>query len=240
MLPAAQRLPVKILPQPDETTCGPTCLHAIYRYWGEDEPLPTVIARAQRFEQGGTVAVFLACDALRKGYAATIYTYNLMMFDPTWFGRPRVDIAARLALQREHKRDARMSLVTEGYLEFLRLGGRLRLIDLSRGVVHSLLRHRLPILTGLSSTYLYRTAREFGPEDTPDDVRGFPAGHFIVLAGYDWEERKVLVADPYGPNPFSRTQQYWIKVDRVVNAVLLGVLTHDANLLVIRPAGKQR
>ena len=23
-------------PQPDETTCGPTCLHAVFRYFGED------------------------------------------------------------------------------------------------------------------------------------------------------------------------------------------------------------
>lgn len=235
MLPIAERLPVKILPQPDETTCGPTCLHAIYRYWGEEESLQTVIGRAQRFEQGGTVAVFLACDALRKGYAATIYTYNLMVFDPTWFARPRVDIGKRLALQRRYKPDPRLALVTEGYLEFLELGGRLRLIDLSRYFIRGLLRHRLPILTGLSSTHLYRARREYGHEDTPDDVRGFPAGHFIVLAGYDWAQRKVLVADPYGPNPFSRTQEYWINVDRLVNAVLLGIVTHDANLLVIAP-----
>ena len=240
MFPVAERLPVQILPQPDETTCGPTCLHAIYRYWGEDEPLTTVIGRARRFEQGGTVAVFLACDALRKGYEATIYTYNLMVFDPSWFGRPRVDIAARLALQQEHKRDPRLAFMTEGYLEFLKLGGRLRLIDLSRRFIRSLLRHRLPILTGLSSTYLYRTRREFGPEDTPDDVRGFPSGHFIIIAGYDWTKRKVLVADPYGPNPFSRTQEYWINVDRVVNAILLGVVTHDANLLIISPVGHRR
>src|SRR5206468_5022462 len=75
MLPSTVRLPVKILPQPDEITCGPTCLHAIYRYWGEDEKLAAVIARARRLEAGGTFAVFLACDALRKGYRATIFTY---------------------------------------------------------------------------------------------------------------------------------------------------------------------
>ena len=33
--PRSVRLPVRTLPQPDETTCGPTCLHAVYRYWGE-------------------------------------------------------------------------------------------------------------------------------------------------------------------------------------------------------------
>ena len=34
-LEGAFRLPVEILPQPDETTCGPTCLHAVFRYFGE-------------------------------------------------------------------------------------------------------------------------------------------------------------------------------------------------------------
>ena len=37
MLPAKLRLPVDMLAQPDEVTCGPTCLHAIYRYWGNGD-----------------------------------------------------------------------------------------------------------------------------------------------------------------------------------------------------------
>jgi hypothetical protein len=223
-------LPVKILPQPDETTCGPTCLHAIYRYWGKDEPLEAVIARTRKLEPGGgTFAVFLACDALRKGFQATIYTYNLMVFDPTWF-TSGVDLAERLRQQREVKMDPRLQHATEGYLEFLELGGQLRLTDLSRPLIHGFLRRGLPILTGLSSTYLYRAAREFGPHDLPDDVRGHPAGHFVIIAGYNRKERTLLVADPYGP-----AQEYWINIDRALGAVLLGVVTHDANLLIIHP-----
>lgn len=134
MLPITLRLPVKMMPQPDETTCGPTCLHAIYRYWGERESLEQVITRTRKLERGGTVAVFLACDALRKGYQTTIYTYNLSVFDPTWF-TGGVDIAERLGQQRQVKSDARLQRVTEGYLEFLSLGGRLRLADLSRPLI---------------------------------------------------------------------------------------------------------
>ena len=237
-LPVSQdilQLPVKILPQPDETTCGPTCLHAVYRYWGEDESLTRVIQRTGRLEHGGTFAVFLACDALRRGYNATIYTYNLTVFDPTWFTDPGVDIAARLQRQRELKMDYRLQHATTGYLEFLGLGGRLRLLDLSRYLIRAILRRRLPIITGLSSTYLYRVAREYGPEDEPDDVRGLPSGHFVIIAGYDRQRRKVLVVDPYQANPYAGTQEYWLSVDRVVNAVLLGIVTHDANLLIIHP-----
>jgi hypothetical protein len=232
MLPVTHCLSVQILPQPDETTCGPTCLHAIYRYWGDDQPLDDVISRARKFEHGGTFAVFLACDALRRGYRATIYTYNLLVFDPTWF-TPGIDIADRLGQQREVKNDRRLQDVTGGYLEFLSLGGRLRLIDLSRPLIRRLLRHNLPILTGLSSTYLYRTAREYGPSDKPDDVRGTPSGHFVVIAGYDRKRRSVLLADPYGPHPYGPSHHYWAGIDRLIGAVMLGIVTHDANLLVI-------
>ena len=234
MLPITLQLQVNMLPQPDETTCGPTCLHAIYRYWDKDEPLADVIARNRELEHGGTFAVFLACDALRRGFQATIYTYNLTVFDPTWFVRG-VDIAERLQRQRELKPDARLQHVTEGYLEFLRLGGRLRLVDMCSPLIRGLLRRGCPILTGLSSTYLYRAAREYGPNDIPDDLRGNPAGHFVVIIGYNRKQRSVLVADPYGPHPYGPSHEYWINIDRVLGAVLLGIVTHDANLLVIHP-----
>jgi hypothetical protein len=234
------RLPVKILPQPDETTCGPTCLQAVYRYWDDNESLDEVIGRAGRLEHGGTFAVFLACDALRRGYEATIYTYNLNVFDPSWFTQRDVDIAERLRRQREVKMDYRLQHATTGYLEFLALGGRLRLLDLSRGLIHGLLRRRIPIITGLSSTFLYRMPREFGPDDVPDDVRGLPSGHFVVLAGYDSERRRVLVVDPYQSNPYASSHEYWLSLHRVLGAVLLGIVTHDANLLIIHPPRSKR
>ena len=231
----ALRLPVRILPQPDETTCGPTCLHAVYRYWGDEQRLDDVIARTHRLQEGGTFAVFLGCDALRHGYRAAIYTYNVTVFDPTWFTQPGVDIAERLARQREVKSDARLQTVTSGYLEFLGRGGRLRFADLSPALVRGLLRFKLPILTGLSSTYLYRARREYGTADTPDDILGCPVGHFVVIAGHDPVRRRLLVVDPYQPNPYGKSHEYWISIDRVVAAILLGIVTHDGNLLVVYP-----
>ena len=235
MHPILHRLPLRMLPQPDETTCGPTCLQAVYDYWGGKVQLADVIERTHKLKHGGTFAIFLACDALRQGYQATLYTYNLTVFDPTWFV-PGADITERLQRQREEKKhDARLQHVTSGYLEFLRLGGRLRLTDLSRPLIRGLLRRNLPIITGLSSTYLYRAAREYGPDDTPDDIRGLPAGHFVVLAGYDREKQRVLVADPYWRHPYSPSHEYWVSIDRLIGAVLLGIVTHDANLLVVYP-----
>jgi hypothetical protein len=235
LTPPSMRLPIAMLAQPDEITCGPTCLHSMYAYWGEDQDLSEVIDRTGRLEHGGTLAVFLACDALRRGYRATIYTYNLHMFDPTWFVKPDVDIAERLCQQQVIKMDYRLQHASTGYLEFLRRGGRLRLFDLTPGLIQSILRRRIPIITGVSSTYLYRTAREYGPDDRPDDIRGTPSGHFVVIAGYDRAKNQVLVMDPYGANPYSSQHEYWIGIDRMIGAILLGIVTHDANLLVIHP-----
>lgn len=231
---ALERLHLEILPQPDDFTCGPTCLHAMYGYYGDAVPLPQVITEVPKTPSGGTAAVFLANHALRRGYRATLYTYNLRLFDPTWF-RPGVDIADRLRRQSEFKSPQRpvFGQLTEGFLEFLELGGSLRFVDPSGELLRRYLRRGVPILTGLSSTFLYRHPREFGDDDEDDDIRGEPQGHFVVLCGYRPQKRSVLVADPFEENPLSPDQHYEVRLERVLCAIMLGVLTHDANLLMI-------
>ena len=71
-------------------------------------------------------------------------------------------------------------------------------------------------------------------------MRGEPQGHFVVLCGYDPQDRTALVADPLRPNPLSTSPQYRVSIDRLVCALMLGVITYDANLLVLRPPGGAR
>lgn len=227
------KLRLEILPQPDDSTCGPTCLHAVYRYFGDDISLDEVIADAPTLEGGGTLAVLLGCHALQRGYRATIYTYNLHVFDPTWFATDGVDIPDKLAAQARIKSDRKLGTATRAYLQFLQTGGLLRFEDLTTALIRRYLSRGTPILTGLSATYLYQSAREHGTSF--DDVAGTPAGHFVVLCGYNKTERKVLVADPWAANPVSSSHQYWVEIGRLVNSILLGILTYDANLLVIEP-----
>ena len=226
-------LAVVIEPQPDGITCGPTCLHAVYRFHGLQLDLHEVIGAVTSLEDGGTLEVHLACDALRRGFGATIYTFNLNLFDPTWFIDPRTDIAAKLRLRAAHKRDAKFQFAVAGYCDFLALGGRLRFTDLTRAQLRGMLRRGAPVIAGLNATYLYRHARVSGPHDDPDDVQGEPCGHFVVLAGYNRGDRSIAVADPYLPNPVAAGQQYWVHIDRVIGAVLLGVMTYDASLLIV-------
>jgi hypothetical protein len=227
----------KILAQPDPTACGPSCLHAVYRYYGEEISLDQVVREVRSLEEGGTLDVFLANHALRRRYNARIYTYNLSVFDPTWFIPGRFDIRERLEAQMKNKDLPKLHVATKGYLEFLALGGELRFEDLTTSLLRKYLKRSVPLLTGLSSTFLYRSPREVGYDGKEDDLRGEPAGHFVVLCGYNREERTVTVADPFLPNPFSESHRYAVNIDRVVCSILLGVLTYDANLLVITPDG---
>jgi len=226
------QLQLAVLPQPDDTTCGPTCLHAVYGYYGDQMPLEQVIAEVEPLPGGGTLAVSLGCHALERGYTADIYTYNLQVFDPTWF-TSEVSIAERLRSQRKAKTGQKLAVATSVYLRFLELGGRLKFQELTRNLIRRTLYRKTPILTGLSATYLYGCSREFREEY--DDIRGEPAGHFVVVYGYDRKNRRVMIADPLQDNPLYGEHYYEVNVDRLVGSIFLGILTYDANLLVIAP-----
>lgn len=240
-------LDVAIARQPDDTTCGPTCLHAVYRFYGSPLTLEEVIESVPRLPVDGaargTLAVMLGIDALRRGFRAALYTFNLQVFDPSWFdpktGRASpASLIERLRAQAESKREfgARLAIATDAYVEFLTLGGGIRFRDLTSGLLAGFIRKGRPILTGLSATYLYHAPREYGPNDDPDDVRGLPAGHFVVLHGIDPRHRRVMVADPLEDNEPFASSKYEVPMSRLVPAIMLGVLTYDANLLIIEPS----
>lgn len=232
--PRRLRLKVPLQAQPTETSCGPTSLQAVYAFHGDQAPLQQLIDEVPTVEGGGTVGVHLGLHALRRGYEAVLYTYNLRIFDPSWFHPRRLDIADKLRQQLRYRSGKRREVI-EACLNFVEAGGEVRFEDLNGALIRRHLLRGEPILTGLSATYLYRVCREMPDTGEDDDLRGEPLGHFVVLKGYRKKKNRVLVADPYEANPLSPKQEYEVPMDRLVNAILLGVLTYDANLLIIRP-----
>lgn len=228
-------LPVPIKPQPDETTCGPTCLHTLYEFYGDHISLEKVISEVHQFDDGGTVGALLGVHALERGYKASIYSYNLQVFDPTWFGKDREFLINRLRLQLNYKKSRKLERVTQAYIQFLELGGKLHFEDLRSAIIRRYLKKGWPVIAGLSATYLYQSMREFGPNLDYDDLRGMPSGHFVLLHGYDTESCHVAIADPISQNPLGEGQQYLMNINRVINAILLGIVTYDANLIIIHP-----
>lgn len=233
-------VPLEILSQPDDSSCGPTCLHAIYRLHGDHIELEQLMREVPRVATGGTLAVLLANHALARGYDCELFTFNLEVFDPSWFGLPRDQLLGKLESRGQVVTTERTRDAVAAYHAFVEQGGKIRFEDLTVGLIRGYLQRGVPILCGLSATYLYQTQRERGEPAVYDDVRGEPAGHFVILRGYDPKPREVIVADPLRPNPLSDGSRYHVPIDRLVCSIMLGVLTYDGNLLVIRPKKRER
>ncbi|KTD32514.1 Peptidase C39 family protein [Legionella moravica] len=227
--------------QPDDESCGPTCLHAVYQYYGLEYDLKEIIQTIDRSISGGTLSAMLGKHALLQGFNANIYIYNLNIFDPSWFHNGSVDnkfLIDKLDAQMNYKNDPYITHASEAFIEYLKLGGKVSAHPLDVTLLKKYFTRKIPIITGLSATNLYWSAREyFTPEGKSvyDDVRGSPCGHFVVLCGYDTQKRHVVIADPHAENPLFHNNYYKVSINRLINSIMLGVITYDGNLLIIEP-----
>ena len=237
---AAHELPVQRFLQPDDVTCGPTCLRKVYSFYGLDTTLDDVVASLERNEDGGTLAVFLGISALKRGFRARIYSYDLRIFDPTWFGLAPEALAKKIDARFPYLDDVKRLQAAHAYIRFLEMGGELRFDELTPALLKSIIDREHPVLAGLSATYLYRYSRERWdtltgrPRD--DDVRGEPTGHFVVISGYEQWGRRLVVRDPFEHVPNSDDGRLIVSAERLTNAILLGDVTYDAVLLEVWPA----
>ena len=194
-----------------------------------------VIAEIPELEGGGTLGAQLGSHALDRGYEVVIYSHNLRVFDPTWFVLSTAQQIKKLEAQMEAKKsNPKLVLVSQYYQDFLRNGGRIQFESLSPEFLQSFLSRGQPVLTGLSATYLYKTAREVGDDCAYDDVRGDPQGHFVVVTGMNKNRRRVSIADPHEHHPVADGQHYDVDTLDLISAILIGVITYDANLILLK------
>lgn len=237
----SRQLPVERIRQPDEVTCGPTCLRKVFAFYGDPTPLDGVLAALERNEDGGTLAVFLGIAALKRGYRARIYSYDLRIFDPTWFGLPPEALIEKIFARFPYLTDEKRLRAAGAYIRLLEIGGELAFDELTPALFKQIIDRGHPILAGLSATYLYRFPRERWDAEArahvEDDVRGEPSGHFVVISGYDQWGRRLTVADPSAHVPVQDGTGVTVESDRLINAILLGDVTYDAVLLEVWPGG---
>jgi hypothetical protein len=235
----AHELAVPQFLQPDDVTCGPTCLRKVYNFFGTDVEITDILGELDRNEDGGTLAVFLGISAMGRGYRARIFSYDLRIFDPTWSGLGAAALAGKVRQRIPHLRTAKTVRAAEAYLQFLELGGEICFEELTPALLKGILDRDHPILAGLSATHLYRMARERHDPVThellDDDIAGDPTGHFVVIVGYEQWGRRFSVRDPSAHVPLSENGRLVVDAQRLINAILLGDLTYDAVLLELWP-----
>ncbi|MBR9988219.1 MAG: C39 family peptidase [Gemmatimonadetes bacterium] len=239
----ARELPVHHFVQPDDVTCGPTCLRKVYDYYGIDIDDDVLVDAIERNEDGGTLAVFLGMAAMRHGLSARIYSYDLQIFDPTWTNLPRAELIGKIRARSPYLTDAKRRGAAVAYVRYLEKGGELAFDELTPALLKSIVDRGHPVLAGLSATYLYGFARErwdeVGGRLVDDDVAGDPTGHFIVVSGYDQWGRRLTVLDPSEHVPATPDGRLIVSAERLINSILLGDVTYDAVLLELWPANEQ-
>lgn len=226
------KLEVAMSKQPDDESCGITCLSAIYGYYHHPVTLDALRGQIEHWRTGGTVGVNLARHALGSGFEVELYTYNIKIFDPTWKNLSPQEMEKKLKLRARKVRGKKQKKVIGFYLDFLRRGGVLKFDDLDESLMDRLFKAKRPILCGLSATYLYQNMRETA-DNQENDIVGQPVGHFVVVSGWDAAAHSVIINDPLRKNPISETGTYSLPFTKFSNAVMLGILTYDENLLVI-------
>lgn len=234
----AHELRVQRFVQPDDVTCGPTCLRKVYDFYGLRVDADEVLGEIDRNEDGGTLAVFLGAAALARGFGARLYSYDLRIFDPTWYALPADALGEKIHARLPHLRDATRLRAARAYLRFLEHGGEMSFDELTPGLLKRIIDREHPVLAGLSATHLYRMPRERqveGDRLVDDDVAGDPTGHFVVIVGYERWGRRFSVRDPSGHVPVAPDGRQVVDAQRLINAILLGDVTHDAVLLEIWP-----
>jgi hypothetical protein len=235
----AHELRVQRFLQPDDVTCGPTCLRKVYDFYGMEVELGEVLGEIDRNEDGGTLAVFLGISALNRGFRARIYAYDMRIFDPSWFRLPAAELREKVVARMPFLTYAKTLRAAQAYRQFLEQGGEIEFDELTPGLLKSILDRNHPVLAGLSATYLYRFTRERWDEESgkpvDDDLRGSPTGHFVVIVGYEQWGRAFSLRDPSEHVPVSPDGRQVVDAQRLINAILLGDLTYDAVLLEIWP-----
>jgi hypothetical protein len=227
--------------QPDDVSCGPTCLCQVFHAYGDLKSPEEVAGITRRTPDGGTLPVYLGLAALTAGYRVRAYSYNLRIFDPTWAELPLRELRTKLWQRERAVRGVGLKRETRAWREFLRAGGEILFEDISPALLIRILRDSHPVVCGLSATYLYRQVRERPRDNMCDDIRGEPVGHYVVVCGYRRGGRRFLVTDPWPHAPFEPGGHYEVPVYRLLSSILLGDVTRDAVLLeVFRPKTRPR
>jgi len=231
--------------QPDDTSCGPTCLSQVMAFYGEATDVAHLSSRVQRNPDGGTQAVHLAGLALELGYDVRLYPFGVQVFDPTWWDLGADALEGRLEARAHRLRvdGAAPHLVDEvlAWQGCLRAGARVDFREPNPSLLVSILDRGHPIIAGLNATWLYREARCRPDDNEDDDIGGWPVGHFVVVRGYTGRGKHFHILDPSDEaaphlHPAGAARgTYPLPADRLTHAILLGDSTRDAVVVEIWP-----
>ena len=151
-------LDVRRFVQPDDLSCGPTCLAQVYRYYGHDKrAVRTVIDETARNPDGGTLAVYLGVSALRNGFgAASTRTTCGSSIPPGGSSPAAIAQAGEAAPAPGRPARPKLQRSRAAYIEFLGPRRQGALPELTRELMVRILAAAVTPSSRVGATYLYR------------------------------------------------------------------------------------
>lgn len=247
------RLKVKAEKQPIYE-CLPTSLSAVFKYYGTEigikEIAETISVDSLKLHdwmyRAGTFA-------LKNGFSVKIQTLVPYIFDPSWNNLSSEELIGKLKKESIYfadwseyikKQPKQNGIIYDNSLwidiyksgaeaagEFLREGGKIDLVQISKRRMAKYLDSGCPIIFSHNPVILHKLKRAFNSK--PDDIRGFSWGHIAVICGYDERLNKYEIADPEGCF-YKKKMKYWVDQDLLLESVL----RYNGELLII--AGKRK
>jgi predicted double-glycine peptidase len=190
------RLQLTPIVQDGPTSCTNACLRMVAGYFGRKLDRDEIDRALFKDSAGCSFNTDIARFALRHGFAAECYGYNLYLTDPADGGLAPSALLSKLRREQAHLRDQwyrpMLASIVAALAEGVRYVVRRPAFEIAAGY----LRQRIPVIAVVSYPALH-------------GVRGNPfSGHDVVLTGYDG--RRVYFVDPLHGDERSVTRAHFM------------------------------
>lgn len=137
----------------------------------------------------GTSLGHIATYFQKLGLKTTLHTSDIIIFDPTWKNLNSEKLIQKLTLRQpfiQHGWYDQETLITivDGYIQYLKKHGTITLSIIDVSYLLQYLQQG-PIFMSVSYNVLNHCAKyDFSKTNTPDDIKGLPSTHAIIISGY--------------------------------------------------------
>lgn len=209
--------PITIAEQPTQVSCGQTALAMLLSYFDDriapEELMKDIpMLKTDDGKDWGTVIPDLAHWCMRRGYQATLHTFDSQLVHQTWAQLETDAIIHELKTLRDTFVFPTIGThisrtFIDAYVRYLSDGGILIIAPcITLSLIHTLLTNG-PFIATVSYANLY-TAKG-----------GTTATHFVVVYGSD-ANGNILIADPWKDNGFQT-----VDPERLIGAVMAAQMT---------------
>ena len=201
-----------------DSTCGPSCLVAIYESLGEKVDKQTILNELNISDSDYTYLPQIARHMLKRNLEIKLISPNSYVFSPEWAQLSREQVITELRDWIVLNAKNEWLLTAIHSLFFLEEGGTVEITDLTTELLDSHLDAGWSLLCLVEPSWLWGK-RKIAKKAEYDSVRGNADGHFIVV--YDRTETEYIISDPYPTSLPGKEHTYQVDKARLITATYL-------------------